>query len=111
MTENHVDSLPRLRYDVSSVAPVGHYEGQTVHRSFNNRARALALPLSAACATSVSFAASLIAAGWSPGAAVAGRVAIAAVVLTVPALFRLRSHRVSWTSARTLLIYGVLAVA
>ena len=82
-----------------------------MRRSFSNLGLALALLSSAAFATSGSFAASLIAAGWSPGAAVLGRVAIAAVVLTVPALLHLRSERTTWASARTLLIYGVLAVA
>jgi drug/metabolite transporter (DMT)-like permease len=82
-----------------------------VHRSFSNLGLALALVSCAAFATSGSFAASLIAAGWSPGAAVTGRVAVAAAVLTVPALLHLRSHRATWASARTLVIYGVLAVA
>jgi drug/metabolite transporter (DMT)-like permease len=82
-----------------------------LHRSFSNLGLALALLSCAAFATSGSFAASLIAAGWSPGAAVTGRVAIAAVVLTVPALLHLRLHPTTWASARTLLIYGVLAVA
>ena len=82
-----------------------------MHRSFSNLGLALALLSSAAFATSGSFAASLIAAGWSPGAAVTGRVAVAALVLTVPALLHLRRHRATWASARTLLVYGVLAVA
>ena len=80
-------------------------------RSFSNLGLALALLSCAAFATSGSFAASLIAAGWTAGAAVTARVAIAAAVLTVPALLQLRSHRATWASARTLLIYGALAVA
>lgn len=79
--------------------------------SFRNWGLPLTLLSSAAFATSGSFAASLIAAGWSPGAAVSGRVMIAAVVLTVPALLRFRGHRATWALARTLLVYGVLAVA
>ena len=82
-----------------------------MHRSFSNLGLALSLLSCAAFGTSGSFAASLIAAGWTPGAAVTGRVAIAAVVLTAPALLQLRSQRPTWASARTLLIYGVLAVA
>ena len=82
-----------------------------MQRRFSNLGLALALLSSAAFATSGSFAASLIATGWSPGAAVTGRVGIAAVVLTVPALLHLRGHRATWRSARTLLVYGVVAVA
>lgn len=61
--------------------------------------------------TSGSFAASLIAAGWSPGAVVTVRVGLAALLLTVPALLQLRSTRVSRSSARTIVLYGVIAVA
>ena len=51
-------------------------------------------------------------AGWSAGAAVAVRVAVGAVALTVPALLALRGR---WgavrANARLLLTYGILAVA
>jgi drug/metabolite transporter (DMT)-like permease len=47
--------------------------------------------------TSGSFATSLTDAGWSPGAAVAARVCLAAVILTVPAMLQLRRR---WPSLR-----------
>ena len=50
--------------------------------------------------------------GWSAGAAVAVRVSIGAVVLTVPALLALRGRWVAVRGqTRLLLTYGVLAVA
>src|SRR3954447_2527927 len=62
--------------------------------------------------TSGAFAASLLHAGWTPGAAVTARVVTAAVVLTVPALIALRSARVRLRSgARTVTTYGLVAVA
>jgi drug/metabolite transporter (DMT)-like permease len=61
--------------------------------------------------TSGSFADSLIAAGWTPGAAVIARVAIAALVLTVPALLQMRSGHADWASVRTIGLYGAIAVA
>ena len=79
--------------------------------SFNNAGLALALISCASFATSGPFAASLIAAGWSPGAAVTARVAIAALVLAIPASLQLRSRRPTRGSVRTLVVYGVLAVA
>lgn len=68
--------------------------------------------VSAACfGTSGSFATSLMAAGWSAGAAVAARVGIAAVILTVPALVQLRGR---WGQLRrglpSVLAYGAFAV-
>ena len=72
----------------------------------------LALLSAATFGTSGSFAASLIAAGWTPGAAVTVRVLVAALVLTVPALLQLRGHgRLLRRSSRTLLVYGFAAVA
>ena len=61
--------------------------------------------------TSGSFADSLIAAGWTPGAAVTARVVIAALVLTVPALLQMRSGHADWASVRTIGLYGAIAVA
>jgi drug/metabolite transporter (DMT)-like permease len=73
---------------------------------------ALALLSAATFGTSGSFAASLIAAGWTPGAAVTVRVLVAALVLTLPALLQLRGHgRLLRRSGRTLLVYGIAAVA
>ena len=72
----------------------------------------LALLSAATFGTSGSFAAALIEAGWTPGAAVTGRVLLAALVLTLPALLQLRGHgRLLRRSGRTLLVYGVAAVA
>ncbi len=81
------------------------------HRSLGTTGLALALVSGAAFGTSGSFAASLLAVGWTPGAAVTARVVIAAVVLTVPALLQLRSNRPTWRAARSVLLYGVAAVA
>lgn len=72
----------------------------------------LALLSAATFGTSGSLAAALIAAGWTPGAAVTGRVLLAALVLTPPALLQLRGRgRLLRRSGRTLLVYGVAAVA
>lgn len=79
--------------------------------SFGNLGLALALLSGATFGTSGSFAASLISAGWSPGAAVMVRVVIAALVLAVPALLHVRSRRVSLGAARVIALYGVVAVA
>src|SRR5207248_2268133 len=53
---------------------------------------------------------SLISAGWTPGAAVAVRVVVAALLLTVPALMQLRAHHVSARALRSVVFYGVAAV-
>ncbi|GAB3406202.1 EamA family transporter [Flindersiella endophytica] len=62
--------------------------------------------------TSGSFARSLTAAGWTPGAAVAIRIGIAALVLAVPAAVSLRGR---WGVLRRNLgmvaVYGLVAVA
>jgi drug/metabolite transporter (DMT)-like permease len=72
----------------------------------------LALLSSAAFGTSGTFATSLLATGWTPGAAVILRIGIAAAVLTVPATALLRAHRHHVRrSGRTLVVYGVAAVA
>lgn len=58
------------------------------------------------------FASALMAAGWSPGAAVTARVVLAALVLLPPTLIALRGSwgmvRRAW---RSLLLFGVLGVA
>lgn len=61
--------------------------------------------------TSGSFAAALIDAGWTPGAAVSARILVAGLVLTVPALLQLRAQPVTRTASKTILVYGVVAVA
>ena len=71
-----------------------------------------ALLSAATFGTSGSFAASLIEAGWTPGAAVTVRVLLAAFVLTLPALLQLRGRgELLRRSGRTLLVYGIAAVA
>jgi drug/metabolite transporter (DMT)-like permease len=71
-----------------------------------------ALLSSAAFGTSGTFARSLLDVGWSPGAAVLLRVAIAAVVLTAIVAPLLSRHRLHLRrNGRTLLVYGVAAVA
>lgn len=72
----------------------------------------LGLVSAAAFGTSGAFAASLLDAGWTPGAAVTVRVLLAALVLTVPALLQLRGHRARlMRGAKTMTIYGFAAVA
>lgn len=62
--------------------------------------------------TSGTFAAALLAAGWSPAAAVTTRIGVAAAVLTGPALYALRGR---WQLLRANLLavaaYGLVAVA
>jgi drug/metabolite transporter (DMT)-like permease len=73
---------------------------------------ALALLSAAAFGTSGAFGSSLIAAGWSPAAAVITRVAVAALVLTIPAVLQLRGR---WwllrRSAGQVAAFGLVAVA
>jgi drug/metabolite transporter (DMT)-like permease len=73
---------------------------------------ALGLVSAAAFGTSGTFAAALIGAGWSPGAAVLARIALAALILTVPAVLLLRGQ---WAplrrSAGRVAAYGLIAVA
>ena len=76
-----------------------------------NAGLVMALLSAATFGTSGSFASSLIDIGWTPGAAVTARVVIAALALTVPALVQLRRHRVTARAARTVVLYGVVAVA
>jgi drug/metabolite transporter (DMT)-like permease len=72
----------------------------------------LAVLSAATFGTSGSFAASLMAAGWSPGSAVAARIGVAALILTVPALVQLRGR---WALLRrglpVVIAYGLVAVA
>jgi drug/metabolite transporter (DMT)-like permease len=72
----------------------------------------LALASAATFGTSGTLGASLLAAGWSPGAAVTIRIALAAAVLTVPALLQLRGARVPVRrSLGPVVAFGVMAVA
>ena len=86
-------------YAVSIIRINGHY------------GLGLAVLSAATFGTSGSFAASLIDAGWTPGAAVTARIVIAGLVLTVPALMQLRSRPVNRAAGKTILLYGVVAVA
>ena len=73
---------------------------------------ALAVLSAATFGTSGTFASSLIAAGWSPAAAVVSRIALAALLLTIPALVQLRGQ---WgllrRSAGRIAAYGLFAIA
>lgn len=72
----------------------------------------LALLSGATFGTSGSFASSLLAAGWTPGAAVTARIVIAALVLTAPAVMVLRgSGRSLGDGSRTMAVYGIVVVA
>jgi len=72
----------------------------------------LAVLASATFGTSGSFASSLMASGWSPGAAVTVRIGLAALALTVPAVVSMRGR---WGLLRANLAaiaaYGLVAVA
>jgi drug/metabolite transporter (DMT)-like permease len=72
----------------------------------------LALFSAATFGTSGTFASSLLHAGWSPAGAVTVRIALAALILTVPALWQARGqwHRVR-ASAPAIAAYGMVAVA
>src|SRR4051812_20227609 len=73
---------------------------------------ALAILSAATFGTSGALATSLIHVGWTPGAAVLVRVAIAAAVLTVPAVWQLRGRQFPFgRSLRMLGSYGLVAVA
>ena len=72
----------------------------------------LALLSAAAFGTSGAFAASLLAAGWTPLAAVTVRAVVAALVLTLPAVIKLRGRfSLLRRGAGRMLVYGVAAVA
>ncbi|MCD9155297.1 EamA family transporter [Aeromicrobium duanguangcaii] len=72
----------------------------------------LALTSALAFGTSGTLARGLMDAGWSPGAAFAVRVTLAAAVLAVPGLLAVRGRtRLLLTHARTIVLYGLSAVA
>jgi drug/metabolite transporter (DMT)-like permease len=72
----------------------------------------LALLSAATFGTSGVFGSALISAGWSPGAAVATRISIAAIILAVPAAIVLRGR---WNVLRRngimVTVYGLVAIA
>jgi len=73
---------------------------------------ALAVLSAATFGTSGTLASALIRAGWSPATAVIVRIAVSALILTVPALLQLRGR---WgllrRAAPRVAVYGLLAVA
>ena len=72
----------------------------------------LALLTAGTFSMSGSLASSLIDAGWSPAAAVTGRVTLAALVLTPAALITLRGRwRLLREAAPTVAAFGLVAVA
>jgi drug/metabolite transporter (DMT)-like permease len=72
----------------------------------------LAVLSAATFGTSGTFGSSLIASGWSPAAAVIARIAVSAVILTVPAMLQLRGR---WALLRRgagrAAAYGLIAIA
>jgi drug/metabolite transporter (DMT)-like permease len=84
----------------------------TPDRSSGALGLGLALLSAATFGTSGTFADSLMATGWTPGAVVTFRITIAALLLTVPALRALRGR---WELVRAavgpILAYGLVAVA
>jgi drug/metabolite transporter (DMT)-like permease len=73
---------------------------------------ALAVLSAVTFGTSGAFASSLIGAGWSPAAAVITRIALAAAVLTVPAVIQLRGRwQLLRRGAPRAAAYGLVAVA
>lgn len=82
------------------------------HRRATGIGLGLALISALTFSTSGVFARSLIAAGWSPEAAVAVRVGVAAMVLAVPAAVSLRGRwQVLRRNLATIGVFGLLAVA
>ncbi|HVB45341.1 MAG TPA: DMT family transporter [Streptosporangiaceae bacterium] len=73
---------------------------------------ALAVLSAATFATSGTFGSSLVDTGWSPAAAVLARIAVSALLLTIPAVLQLRGR---WwllrREARRATAYGLVAVA
>lgn len=62
--------------------------------------------------TSGTFGSALITAGWSPPLVILIRISLGALVLALPAALSLRGRRRQvWASRRTVVLYGVLAVA
>jgi drug/metabolite transporter (DMT)-like permease len=89
-------------------APFG--EGTVAVRA-GNVGLGLAVLSAATFGTSGSFASGLMAAGWSPAAAVTARIGIAAVLLTVPAVLQLRGRwHLLRRSVPAVLGYGLVAV-
>jgi len=94
------------------VATAGSRAGRVTRSAGAGAGLGLAVLSAAAFGTSGAFGASLIGAGWSPAAAVIARIALAALVLTVPAVLQLRGR---WyllrRGAGKVAAFGLVAVA
>jgi drug/metabolite transporter (DMT)-like permease len=94
-------------------APASSLRSAGLGSGLSRRSAGVAIGLVSAMffGTSGTFGSALIAAGWSPAGAVLGRVAIAALALTVPALITLRGR---WSllrrSAGQMIVYGLVGV-
>ncbi len=103
--------MPTLSAPGDRIVPAAR-AGTRTRRSGHGLGIGLGL-LSAMCfGTSGTFGAALEETGWSPAGAVLARVCVAALALTVPALFALRGR---WSllrrSARQVITYGLVGVA
>lgn len=92
------------------VVPAGT-ESSALQTSNQSKGIWIALASSAAFGISGSFAKGLFEAGWSPTAAVAARMAGAAIILAIPAVIAMRGR---WTLMRTnwlsILLFGLFGV-
>jgi drug/metabolite transporter (DMT)-like permease len=76
------------------------------------RGAVLGLASAASFATSGPFAKALLSSGWSPGAAVTARIALAGALLAVPTAVTMRGRwHLLRAQAGMIVLYGVLAVA
>ncbi len=72
----------------------------------------LAVVSAATFGTAGVFGTALLSSGWSPAAAVAMRIGIAALVLTIPAVAQLRGRSaLLWRATPGIAVYGIMAVA
>jgi drug/metabolite transporter (DMT)-like permease len=94
-------------------APASSLRSAGLGSGLSRRSAGVAIGLVSAMffGTSGTFGSALITAGWSPAGAVLGRVAIAALALTVPALITLRGR---WSllrrSAGQMILFGLVGV-
>lgn len=95
-----------------TIADFVHYGVAALTARFGGAGLGLAVASAATFGTSGVFATALIQVGWTPGGAVVTRIALAALVLTVPAVVQLRGK---WSllvsGAVKVCVYGVFAVA
>jgi drug/metabolite transporter (DMT)-like permease len=98
---------------IGRAGPAGRVSGTgRAARPGSGTGLAVGVVSAATFGTSGAFASSLISAGWSPAAAVITRIAVAALVLTVPAVLQLRGR---WyllrRGAGKAAAFGLVAVA